>query len=109
MATHAEEFYIFFEGNDNESLNNYTPKNLLEEYILEHNQEGKFAGELETTATCKLFNIQIILLTRGYEGFNVFNIFNDDKIKDESLIKIYILFVNNNHFNYLEPIKRMKS
>ena len=35
MVKHAEEFYIFFEGNDNSILNNFSPKSLLEEYILD--------------------------------------------------------------------------
>ena len=88
---HAEEFYIFFEGNDNIMLNNFSPKSLLEEYILEHNNDGKIAGDLEYSAICKLFNMEIFLLVRGYEGFKLFNIFNEDNIKDDSLKKIYIL------------------
>ena len=83
-------------------LNNFYPKNLLEVYILEHNNEGKFAGDLEYSAICKLFNMQIFLLIRGYEGFNAFNIFNEDNITDEHIKKIYILYVNKNHFNYLD-------
>ena len=102
MVEHPEEFYIFFEGNDNNMLNNFSPKSLLEEYILEHNNEGKFAGDLEYSAICKLFNMQIFLLIRGYEDFNVFNIFNEDNITDEHIKKIYILYVNKNHFNYLD-------
>ena len=102
IVEHAEEFYMFFEGNDNIMLNNFSPKSLLEEYVLEHNNDGKFAGDLEYSAICKLFNMQIFLLIRGYEGFNVFNIFNEDNIKDDNVKKIYILYVNKNHFNYLE-------
>ena len=46
--------------------------------------------------------MQIILLLRGYEGFNVFNIFNEDKFNEDIIKKIYILYVNKNYFNYLE-------
>ena len=60
---------------------------------MKHNREGEFAGDIEYTAICKLYNMQIILLTRGFEGFNVFNIYNEED---------NILFLNNNHFNYLK-------
>ena len=36
-----EEFYTFFEGNDIEDLNNFSPDLLLEKYIKENNKEGE--------------------------------------------------------------------
>ena len=46
--------------------------------------------------------MQIILLTRGFEGFNVFNIYNEEDNINDNKSNIYVLFLNNNHFNYLK-------
>ena len=63
---------MFFEGNDNENLNVYSPKTLLDNYISKYNRDGEYAGDLEYAAIRKLFNIRIILLTKGYKLLNVF-------------------------------------
>ena len=76
---------------------------MLENYINDNNKEGKFAGDIEYTAACKLLNIKIILFTKGYLGLNVFNIYSPDFDDDTIYSNIYILFKNQEHFNYLEP------
>ena len=102
ISDNEEDFYIFFEGNDEVKLDKYSPKVLLENYIMKYNREGEFAGDIEYTAICKLYNMQIILLTRGFEGFNVFNIYNEEDNINDNKSNIYVLFLNNNHFNYLK-------
>ena len=44
------------------------------------------------------------MLTKGYKGYNVFNIYIDNNIDNEVVKDIYILFINENHFNYLEVV-----
>ena len=51
---------------------------LIDKYIFQHNVEGEFAGDIEHAAACKLFNIRIVFLIKGFEGYNVFNIVTDD-------------------------------
>ena len=75
ISNNPEQFYIFFEGNDNENLNFYSPKTLLDNYISKYNRDGEYAGDLEYAAICKIYNIRIILLTKGYKGLNVYNIY----------------------------------
>ena len=44
ITNNPEKFYIFFEGNDNENLNMYSPQILLENYVEKNNKDGEFAG-----------------------------------------------------------------
>ena len=83
----------------------YSPQILLENYVEKNNKDGEFAGDIEYTAACKLFNIRIILLTKGYYGLNVFNVYLDEDNEDnesKNFANIYILFINENYFNYLD-------
>ena len=101
IENNPESFYTFFEGNDFEDLNNLSPEMMLENYINDNNKEGEFAGDIEYTAACKLLNIRIILFTKGYLGLNIFNIYSPDSNDDNTYSNIYILFKNQDHFNYL--------
>ena len=107
ITNNPEEFYIFFEGNDNEKLNNYSPQILLEDYVEKNNKDGEYAGDIEYTVACKIFNIKIILLIKGYYGLNVFNIYLNENSDSNNIVVVYILFINKNHFNYLE-VKNFK-
>ena len=80
----------------------YSPQILLENYVEKNNKDGEFAGDIEYTAACKLFNIRIVLLTKGYYGLNVFNVYLDEDNESKNFANIYILFINENHFNYLD-------
>ena len=102
ITNNQEEFYIYFKGNDNENLDKYSPQILLEDYVEKNNKDGEYAGDIEYTVACKIFNIRIILLIKGYHGFNVFNLYSDEKGDSKNNTNIYILFINKNHFNYLE-------
>ena len=102
ISENPEKFYIFFEGNDIDYLNKIPPNILLQNYIKIHNNDGEYAGDMEYTAICKIFNLRIILLTRGYNGLNVFNVYFDNENEQQNLRDLYILFINKNHFNYLE-------
>ena len=66
IEKNKELFYIFFNGNDNADLNNYSPEELLTNYIELHKVEGSFAGELEYTSICKLYQLRIIFGKRLY-------------------------------------------
>ena len=46
-------------GNDELRLNKNSPQELLEDYIFGNNGEEKYISDLECSAICKLFNIQI--------------------------------------------------
>ena len=102
ISNNPEKFYMFFEGLDNPNLNSYLPKELLENYIEKNNKDGEYAGDMEYAAACKIYNMRIVLLTRGYGGLNVFNIYVDNDNLQKNYSDIYILFINENHFNYLE-------
>ena len=71
---------------------------LIDKYIFENNVEGEFAGDIEHVAACKLFNIRIIFLTKGFEGYNVFNIVSNDEYD----IQKY----NNNNLNELQKLRK---
>ena len=102
ISENPEKFYMFFEGNDIEYLNAMPPQILLQNYVNKHNNEGEFAGDVEYAAICKIFNLRIVLLTRGYNGLKVFNVYFDNENELNNPEDLYILFINNNHFNYLE-------
>ena len=104
IKENAEEFYTFFEGNDIEELNKLSPDLLLEKYIKDNNKEGEYAGDIEYTAACKLLDLRIILFTKGYSGLNVFNIYTPESNKNNTYSNMYILFKNENHYNYLQSI-----
>ena len=108
ISENQENFYIFFQGNDNENLNLHSPKTSSENYIYKNNRDGQYAGYTEYAALCKIFNIRIILLTKGYKGLNVFNIYLDKNNEMNNSTDIYILFINENHFNYLELVNNDK-
>ena len=109
VENHREEFYIFFNGNDNDELNNYTPDELLENYIENHKIEGTFAGEVEYTSICKLYQLRIIIFEQGFVVYNIFNIFTDDDYDPKNYGNVFILFINNNHFQYLEFKNKLNS
>ena len=102
-----EKFLLFFIGNGIESDNLIKPEDLLKQYIIDNNKEGEFARDLEYTAICQIYKIRIILLKKGFYGYNVYNIFNEEDFNFENNTTIYLNFINNNHFNYLE-IKDIK-
>ena len=57
---------------------------------------------MEYTAICKIYQIRIIVLKKGYVGYNVFNIFTDDDYYPKTYGSLFILYVNNNHYDYLD-------
>ena len=77
---------------------------LLTHYVEEHNKEGAWAGDLEYSAISKLFKLKIILLKLGYIGYNIYNIFCNDDYNSIEYQTLYINYVNDNHFNYMEQI-----
>ena len=102
VENHKEEFYVFLTGNDNDEMNNYSPDELIENYIEKHKLEGSFAGDVEYTSICKIYQLRIIILDQGFVGYNIFNIYTDDDYVPKTYGNIFILFINNNHFQYLE-------
>lgn len=93
-------FFKYFESSNN--INNFSLIELLDNYIFEDNVEGQFDGDIEISAACKLFNLRIIILLEGFIGYNVYNIFTDDDYNIDIYNTIYLLFINENHFNYLK-------
>jgi hypothetical protein len=57
---------------------------------------------LKYTAICKIYQIRIIVLQKGYVGYNAFNIFTDDDYNPKTYGSLFILYVNNNHYDYLD-------
>jgi len=100
IRENKELFLGFFEG-DEYNHNFLTLSDLLDNYIFENNVEGEYAGEIEFTATCKLYKVRIIILSKGFYGYNVYNIISDEGYNDENYKTIYLLFINDNHFDYL--------
>ena len=41
--------------------------------IIEYNKSGIFAGYIEISATVNLYNLKIIILINGNEGYNIYN------------------------------------
>ena len=93
--------YIFFQDYENNN-NNYSVDELLDQYIFENNKDGEYAGELEYKAACKIYKLRIIILSLGFFGYNVYNILEDEDYNTENYKTLYILFINKNHFNFLE-------
>ena len=48
--------------------------------------------------------MKIIILKKGYYGYNVYNVYNNDDYNKDNYDTIFINYINNNNFNYLEPI-----
>ena len=92
IKNNKSDFYIYFLENDNESLNRFSPEQLLNKYIEEYNIQGRDAGNLEYTAICKLYQLRIILLQKGYVGYNVYNIFTDDNYDPKTYSSIFIIY-----------------
>ena len=74
---------------------------MLDYYIFEYNREGKYAGELEFAAICKLYKLRIIFLILGFYGYIVYNILCDEDYNDKTNHTVYLLYKNSNPFNYL--------
>ena len=52
-------------------------------------------------AICKLYKLRIIFLILGFYGYNAFNSLCDEDYDDKTNHSIYLLYKNNNHFDYL--------
>jgi len=70
--------------------------------MIEHNNDGALAGDIEYSVICKLYRLKIILFKKGYTGLNLYNIYSTDNYNKENFKTLFILFVDNNHFNYLK-------
>ena len=90
IVDNKEDFYIFFEGNEEINFNMITPDELLQDYIIENNKEGEYAGDIEYSAIRKLYNMHISLLSIGYYGYIIFNAYDNDNEQNENKICIYI-------------------
>lgn len=101
IVENKEEYYTFFQ---NDCDNNNQIEESFNNYVNLHKKEGEFAGDIEFSAVCKLLNINLIILTKGFKGLNVYNIYTreNDIIADPNTI--YIIYINKNHFNYLQLI-----
>ena len=88
-----EDFYIFFQGNDENNFDIISPDELLQDYIIENNNEGEYDGYIEYSAVFKLYNMHINILINEYL---IYMIITTNKMKIKN---IYILFINENHFN----------
>ena len=53
-------------------------------------------GEIEYIATCKLYKLRIIILSKGFYGLNLFNIISDEKYNIDNYKTIYLLLINDN-------------
>ena len=60
IVENKEDFYIFFQGNDENNFDIISPEELLQDYIIENNKEGEYAGDIEYSAKCKLYNMHIL-------------------------------------------------
>ena len=59
---------------------------------------------MEYSVICKMYRLRIILFKKGYTGLNVYNIYATDDYNKNDFRTLCILFVDNNHFNYLQIV-----
>ena len=59
IEENKEDFYIFFQGNDENNFDIISPYELLEDYIIENYKEGEYAVDIEYSARCNLYNMYI--------------------------------------------------
>ena len=59
---------------------------------------------MEYSVICKMYRLRIILFKKGYTGLNVYNIYTTDDYNKDDFRTLCILFVDNNHFNYLQIV-----
>ena len=50
------------------------------------------------------YKLRIIILSKGFYGLNVFNIISDEEYNIDNYKTIYLLLINDNHFDYLNII-----
>ena len=75
IIANKNDFDIFFVDN-NDSINNYkSPRELLNEYILENKKPGKYAGDIELSAFVKIFPYKLYIFNKGFYNLNILNIF----------------------------------
>ena len=94
VRENKELFLKFFERE--EYNHNLSLSDLLDNYIFENNVEGEYVGEIEYIATCKLYKLRIIILSKGFYGLNLFNIISDEKYNIDNYKTIYLLLINDN-------------
>ena len=99
IMNNKEDFLIYFKGNDDSNDNLIGPNISLDEYITKYSKEYEFDSVLELKAVYKIYKLLIIILKKGYDGYNVFNIINDDQFNLIEYNTIYLKFINDNHFN----------
>ena len=96
----ADEDIDILENDD--ELTIYNKKiSFIKDYVQIAMNDGEFAGDLEITTACTLFNCNIKMYILVETGYKLYFSFHQDNI--ENIPTINILFVNNNHFNLLIP------
>ena len=94
---------IIITAQDDElSINAKKIQNILN-YVKYAYRDGIYAGDLEITIACILFNCDIKMYQLVDNGFKLFNDFKPSQNENENVEIINILFINNNDFNLLLP------
>ena len=63
---------------------------------------GEYGGDLELSILSDMLNANIYLFSEGYSGYNIYNVYEIDKKNILNKSFIYLLFVDDNHFDYLD-------
>ena len=81
INNNKEEFYLFFQENNE---NKESVDNILNSYIIEHNNDGAFSGDIEYSVIYQLYQLKIILFKKSYTGLNMYNIYSTDNYNKEN-------------------------
>ena len=101
LINNKEKYYEYFiPDNDREEI----PENIdevIENYSIVNNKEGEYGGDIELAIISHMLNINIIILINGYKGYNLFNAYENEEKNTLYENVIFLNFVNDNHFDYL--------
>ena len=79
-------------------------KKFIKNYAKTASQEGEWAGDIEIATARTLFNFNKIMYTLNSNGYELYNNYSPNDNKNENIGNIInILYINNNHFNFLLP------
>ena len=105
IENHPEEYIfavpdddIVITAQDDELSINAKKKEYILNYVNYAYRDGTYAGDLEITTACILFNCDIKMYVLVNNGYKLFNDFKPAENENENLEFINILFINNNHF-----------
>ena len=102
LNNHEDNYLTYFINDENIDESKEIIYNRIDKYIIDNNKLGEYGGDLELSILSDMLNANIYLFSEGYSGYNIYNVYEIEKKNILNKSFIYLLFVDDNHFDYLD-------